>query len=210
MGFGSYKTAWSWLHKLRAAMVRSDSEPLGPFVQVDEALAKLVGGKGGPHKELVLVAAEAGGRVRLAHVDNNDKGTMKRFADGQIASDAHVVTDGHAGYDAKSLGKRPHDAVVQTKAERRDNDAVQGCHWTISLLKRWLIGTHAGAVRDKHLQAYLDEFAFCHNRRKTNGVGRIAARVIEKLVAHPPRTMRQIIDQSRRCPWFASNQAAAA
>jgi Transposase zinc-ribbon domain/ISXO2-like transposase domain len=101
MGFGSYKTAWSWLHKLRAAMVRSDSEPLGPFVQIDEAL---VGGKGGPHKELVLVASEANGRVRLAHVDNNDKGTVKRFADGQIAADARVVTDGHAGYDAKSLG----------------------------------------------------------------------------------------------------------
>ena len=91
MGFGSYKTAWSWLHKLRAAMVRSDSEPLGPFVQIDEAL---VGGKGGPHKELVLVAAEANGRVRLAHVENNDKGTIKRFADGQIAHDARIVTDG--------------------------------------------------------------------------------------------------------------------
>jgi hypothetical protein len=136
MGFGSYKTAWSWLHKLRAAMVRSMSEPLGPFVQVDEAL---VGGKGGPHKELVLVAAEANGRVRLAHVENNDKDTVKRFADGQVSADARVVTDGHAGYDAKSLGKRPHAAVVQTKAERRENDAVQGCHWTISLLKRWLI-----------------------------------------------------------------------
>jgi transposase-like protein len=88
MGFGSYKTAWSWLHKLRAAMVRSMSEPLGPFVQVDEAL---VGGKGGPHKELVLVAAEANGRVRLAHVENNDKDTVKRFADRQIAADAGVV-----------------------------------------------------------------------------------------------------------------------
>ena len=75
---------------------------------------------------------------------------------------------------------------MQTKAERRENDAVQGCHWTISLLKRWLLGTHAGAVRAKHLQAYLDEFAFRHNRRKTNGVGRIAARVIEQLVARPP------------------------
>jgi hypothetical protein len=42
MGFGSYKTAWSWLHKLRAAMVRSDSEPLGPFVQIDEALVRPV------------------------------------------------------------------------------------------------------------------------------------------------------------------------
>ena len=148
--------------------------------------------------------------MRFAHVDNNDKGTVKRFADGQIAADAHVVTDGHAGYDAKSLGKRPHDAVVQTQAEPRETDAVQSCHWTVSLLKRWLIGTHAGAVRDKHLQGYLDEFAFRHNRRKTNGVGRIAARVIEKLVAHPPRTMRQIIDETSRCPWFRSNQAAAA
>ncbi len=38
LGFGSYKTAWSWLHKLRAAMVHSDSEPFGPFEQLDEAL----------------------------------------------------------------------------------------------------------------------------------------------------------------------------
>jgi hypothetical protein len=47
--------------------------------------------------------------------------------------------------------------------------------WTISLLKRWLLGTHAGAVGPKHLQAYLDEFAFRQNRRKNEGVGRIAA-----------------------------------
>ena len=207
MGFGSYKTAWSWLHKLRAALVRPEREPLGPFVQIDEAL---VGGKGGPHKELVLVAAEANGRVRLAHVENNDEGTLKRFADGQIAADTHVVTDGLASYNQRSLDKRPHDMIVQTKAERRENDALQSCHWTISLLKRWLLGTHAGAVRDKHLQAYLDEFAFRHNRRKTNGVGRIAARVIEQLVAHQPLPMRKIIDETRRCRWFGSAQAAVA
>jgi hypothetical protein len=99
---------------------------------------------------------------------------------------------------------------VQTKAERRENDAVQSCHWTISLLKRWLVGTHAGAVRDKHLQAYLDEFAFRHNRRKTIGIGRIAARVIEKLVVHPPMTRCSIIDATRRCRWLASNHAAPA
>ena len=207
MGFGSYETAWTWLHKLRAAMVRSDSEPLGPFVQIDEAL---VGGKGGPHKELVLVAAEAGGRVRLAHALNNDAATLKTFADGQIAAEAEIVTDGHAGYSQKSLGNRPHAAIVQTKTERRETDAVQTCHWTIALLKRWLLGTHAGAVRDKHLQAYLDEFAFRHNRRKTKGVGRIAARVIEHAVAQPPRPMKTIVKQTIRCRWFASNQAAAA
>jgi transposase-like protein len=182
-------------------MVRTDSEPLGPFVQADEAL---VGGKGGPNKELVLVATEANGRVRLAHASNNDAGTLKRFADGQIAPNAHVVTDGHAGYSDRSLGERSHAAIVQTKAERRDNDMVQSCHWTISQLKRWLMGTHAGAVSDKHLQAYLDEFVFRHNRRKTRGVGRIAARVIEGLIAQPAMTMRRLIDGTRRCRWFNS------
>jgi hypothetical protein len=117
MGFGSYKTAWSWLHKLRAAMVRSDSEP-----QIDEAL---IGGKGGPHKALVLVVAEANGRVRLSPVENNDEGSVKRFADGQITDDARIVTDGHAGYNNDSLGQRSHEAVVQTKAERRENDAYR-------------------------------------------------------------------------------------
>ncbi len=92
---GSYKkTAWTWLHKLRAA--RPEREPLGPFVQMDEAL---VGGKGGPHKELVLVAAEAGGRVRLAHAETNDKATLKRFADGAYRS----ATD-HLAPEALALG----------------------------------------------------------------------------------------------------------
>jgi hypothetical protein len=69
LGFGSYKTAWAWLHKLRAALVRPEREMLGPFVQIDEAF---VGGKN--HlKELILVAAETGGRVRLAHAENNDE-----------------------------------------------------------------------------------------------------------------------------------------
>ena len=204
MGFGSYETAWTWLHKLRAALVRPDREPLGTEVQLDEALVKA------GVSELVLVAAEAGGRVRLAHVENNDTATCKLFAAGQITTDARVATDGHAGYNKKSLENRPHDAVVQTKTERRENDAVQGCHWTISLLKRWLLGTHAGAVRDKHLQAYLDEFAFRHNRRKTKGIGRIAARIFEQLVMHPPLTMRDLVDKTRRCRWFGSVQAASA
>jgi transposase-like protein len=206
LGFGSYETAWTWLHKLRAALVRPDREPLGPFVQVDEAL---VGGKGSPNKELVLVAAEANGRVRLAHADNNDTATLKVFADGEIAKDAQVKSDGHAGYSAKSLGERAHKAIVQTKAEKREGDVVQACHWTISLLKRWLLGTHAGAVSDKHLQAYLDEFAFRHNRRRTDGVARIAARVIEQLVTHQPLTMDALIKHTVRSRWFVKNQAAA-
>lgn len=158
----------------------------------------------------MLVAAEANGRVRLADVANNDTGTCERFVSDQISADARVVTDGHAGYNEKSLGERSHSAVVQTKAERRVGDAVHACHWTTSLLKRWLLGTHAGAVSDKHLQAYLDEFALRHNWRRTAGVCRIAARVIESLVAKPPLTMSRLVDHTLRCKWFSSPQAATA
>ncbi len=80
---------------------------------------------------------------------------------------------------------------------------VQVCHWSISNLKRWLLGTHARAVSDKHLQANLDEFGFRHNRRKTKGGGRIAARVVETLVTHAALPMRTLIKQTRRCRWLS-------
>jgi transposase-like protein/Zn ribbon nucleic-acid-binding protein len=200
LGFGSYKTAWSWLHKLRTALVRPGREPLAQAVQIDEAF---VGGKRGG-KSMVLVATETDGRVRLAHAENNDEATLKRFADDHVAAQAAVTTDGLASYNRRSLGDRPHDMSVQTPAERREKDTLQGVHWTVSLLKRWLLGTHASAVKPKHLQAYLDEFAFRYNRRKTIGVGRIAARTIEQLVTRPPLTMRRLIDETLPCRAFRS------
>jgi hypothetical protein len=87
--------------------------------------------------------------------------------------------------------------------EQRENDAVQNCHWMISLLKRWLLKTHAGAVRDKHQQGSPPATA-----RPT---ALVAARVIESsLVAKPPTTMRQIIDEGRRCRWYRPNHATPA
>jgi hypothetical protein len=105
---------------------------------------------------------------------------------------------------AKSLGGRPHEAMVQSRVEKRENDAVQACHRTISLLKRWRLGTHAGAVSDKHLRAYLDEFAFRHNRRKTDAIARIAARVIGQLVVRGQLVMKSLVKDTARSRWFAS------
>jgi transposase-like protein len=149
MGFGSYKTAWTWLHKLRRALVRPDREPLAAMIQLDEGL---VGGKGSD-KSMVLVGVETGGRIRLAHADNNDEVSIKSFVDGQVAEDASVVTDGLASYNPRGLGERPHEMTVQTRREKQEKDALQNCHWAISNLKRWLLGTHHGAVRAKHLQS---------------------------------------------------------
>jgi transposase-like protein len=205
MGFGSYETAWTWLHKLRRALVRPGREPLAAAVQLDEGL---VGGKGS-EKSMVLVGAEPGGRVRMAHAENNDEATLKRFADAQVAEAAKVTTDGLASYNARSLDGRPHDKVVQTKEQKQEKDAVQNCHWAISNLKRWLLGTHHGAVSAKHLQAYLDEFAFRYNRRKTNGVGRIASRLLQNLIAAEPMSMRQLVEETLPCRLFLLEKAPA-
>jgi hypothetical protein len=198
LGFGSYETAWTWLHKIRGSLTRQGREPLSEDVEIDEAF---VGGKR-LGKSMVLVATETDGRVRFAHALTNDEQTLKTFADANLAEDASVTSDGHAGYNATSLGEREHEPIVQTKAERAENDTLQLTHWAVSMLKRWLLGTHAGAVKARHLQVYLDEFAFRWNRRKTNGVGRISARTIEMLVSHAPRTMRSIVDSAKPYPLF--------
>ena len=75
------------------------------------------------------MAAEADGRGRLAHAENNDEGTLKSFADSQIAADTQVVTDGLPSYNSDSLGERPHQTVILTKQEWRGSDALQGCRW---------------------------------------------------------------------------------
>lgn len=63
LGLGSYQTAWSWLHKMRRAMVRGGRSPLSGNVEVDETLVggKEKGGKrgrGAGRKSIVLIAVE--------------------------------------------------------------------------------------------------------------------------------------------------------
>ena len=185
-------------HRIRRAMVRENREGLQGCVQVDETY---VGGKNSD-KAIVLVAGEEGGRVRLIHAPGNHEDCIKHVVDDTIEADAALKTDGHAAYNARSLTAREHDAKVQSSAEKKNDDHVQLCHWAAAALKRWLLGTHHGAVSDKHLQSYLDEHAFRHNRRKSKGVGRLVARCLENMLARQPLTMRQLIHDTHKCRTF--------
>jgi hypothetical protein len=116
LGFGSYETAWTCLHNIRGSLKRPGREPFGEDVEIDEAF---VGGKR-LGKSMVLVATETDaktfGRVRLAHALTNDAEILKAFADANLAADAAVTSDGHAGYNATSLSERAHEPIVQTNA----------------------------------------------------------------------------------------------
>jgi len=53
-------------------------------------------------------------------------------------------------------------------------------------LKRWLLGTHQGAVAASHLDYYLDEFTFRFNRRTSHSRGLLFRRVLEHAVQIEP------------------------
>jgi len=198
LGLGSYETAWAWAHRIRRAMVRENRDGLQGSVQADETY---VGGKNAD-KAMVLVAAEEGGRVRLVHSPGNHEACISHVVSEEVDADAAVKTDGHAAYNTRTLGERAHEAKAQSVEEKKNGDHVQLCHWAAAGLKRWLLGTHHGAVRPKHLQSYLDEHAFRHNRRKTKGVGRLVARCLENMIARQPITMNQLIHDTHQCRAF--------
>ncbi len=66
-------------------------------------------------------------------------------------------------------------------------------HRVISLLKRWLRGTHQGGVSHKHLDYYPDEFTFRFNRRRSKNRGKLFYRLAQQAVAVEPVSYDQIV-----------------
>src|SRR3989441_7749196 len=92
LGLGSYETAWSWLHKLRRAMVRPGRDRLKGTIEVDEAFVGGVSsgtGRDGVGKALVAIAAEEDGtgigRIRLARVPDASSSSLHGFIQRAIA-----------------------------------------------------------------------------------------------------------------------------
>lgn len=190
LGLGSYQTAWTWLKKLRAAMVDPARKPLEGEVEVDESYVggKEKGVRGRLTKKKAIVACavehtEKGfGRIRLQFVADVTQATLEAFVNDHVKGGATTITDGWKGYN--SLGKVGfnHIQTVISKSEASASQVLPGVHRVFSLLKRWLLGTHQGVVSVKHLQSYLDEFTFRFNRRKSHSFTHIFQRLAEGTV----------------------------
>jgi transposase-like protein len=197
LGLRSYETAWVWLHKIRTAMVRSDRTKLSGTVEVDEVY---VGGeehggstgRGTGNKALVAIAVELKpeqklGRVRICVVPDASKESLVAFVKENIEKGSEVITDGFPRYATLSENGYMHTVYIQKKAESEE-ERLPHVHLISSLLKRWLLGTHQGAVSEKHLQAYLDEYTFRFNRRKAAKRGLLFYRLLEGAVVAKPIT----------------------
>jgi len=199
LGLGSYRTAWNWLHKLRRAMVRPGRDRLAGIVEVDETF---IGGprpgkrgRGAAGKTLVLIAAQADGRkigrIRLVRIADASAASLEPAVRQALEPGTRVQTDDWSGYNGlRSLGY--HHEVIQPAAELGDN-LLPRVNLIASLLKRWLLGTHQGAVRPSHLDYYLDEFTFRFNRRTSGSRGLLFYRLLAQAVAMPPVTAKELI-----------------
>lgn len=189
---GCYKTAWTWLHKLRRAMVRPGRDRLSGIVQVDETYigGKKSGkrGRGAAGKALVVIAAqedcEITGRIRLRRVVDASGESLEKAVKEAVEPETVVKTDAWKGYNGLSSLRYTHKIVRKT-ADIGDN-LLPLCHKQAALLKRWLDGTHQGAVSHEHLDYYLDEYTFRFNRRTSRYRGKLFYRLLQNAVSIDP------------------------
>lgn len=194
LGLGSYRTAWTWLHKLRVAMVRPGRDRLAGTVEVDETY---VGGerhgkrgRGAEGKALVYIAAQDDGghigRIRLMRIPDASAASLSDTVQKTIQPESIVRTDGWNGYN--DLNELDYERrIVRHSADVGDN-LLPLANRVAALLKRWLLGTHQGAVRPTHLDYYLDEYTFRFNRRTSKSRGKLFFRLVQQAVAVAPRT----------------------
>jgi transposase-like protein len=207
LGFGSYQTAWAWMHKLRRAMVRPDRDLLGGPGVVVEMDCTFIGGrsqgKSGPrdlNKEEVVIAVERRqprglGRTRLASIDSRQrKAEIFDFAKANLAPDSLLYTDGDKLY--QNLDREldiTHEALVLYHADDRPDHLLPGVHRVASLLKRWLAGTLHNGTSTAQLGYYLDEFTFRFNRRNSYRRGLLWYRLLQQAVSTEPHPYRDLI-----------------
>jgi len=191
LGLGSYKTAWALLHKLRRAMVRPGRDRLHGTVEVDEtywgAEEPGVVGRQTATKALLIVAAEADGagigRIRLRRLRALTRAQAHQFIATAIAPGSRVRTDGLNIYD--QLAGYAHERQVQ-RHQAEGEHLLPRVHRVVSLLKRWLLGTHQGGISHAHLDYYLDEFTFRFNRRTSASRGKLFYRLAQQAVQVEP------------------------
>ena len=73
-------------------------------------------------------------------------------------------------------------------------------HRVVSLVKRWILGTHQGAVSHEHLGYYLDEFTFRFNRRKSRSRGKLFYRLVQQAVAVEPTPYKSMVGGVSKSP----------
>lgn len=203
LGLRSYATAWTWLHKLRRAMVRPGRDRLSGLVEVDESyvggLESGVYGRKADKKALVVMAVEVRsrriGRIRLGCIEAATRAQLHAFLRECVDTCSTIHTDGFRAYRNLEQWGYEHQVSNLLAAGKKDaaTEQLPHVHRVASLLKRWLLGTHQGATKNRHLPYYLDEFTFRFNRRTSKSRGKLFWRLLQQAVEIEPTYYREIV-----------------
>lgn len=199
LGLNTYWTAWTWLHKLRRAMVRPGRDRLCGSVEVDETYwgseEKGVVGRLTYDKAIIVVAVEQTeegiGRIRLQRIADLSRATLHKFIQDSVEPGSHIRTDGLKAY--RELRDYQHEVRIVGQSKLPGSEVLPSVHRVISLLKRWMLGTHQGAISAEHMDYYLDEFTFRFNRRKSANRGKLFYRLAQQAMQVEPVTYSQMI-----------------
>jgi len=144
----------------------------------------------------VIAAQEDGkgiGRIRMLRVPDASAGSLMPFIEQAVEPGSIVHTDGWTGYDPlKGMDYRHRITFLKGQKESA-SELLPRVHLVASLLKRWLLGTHQGAVSREHLDYYLDEFTFRFNRRNSRSRGKLFLRLAEQAVAVGPAPYKSLV-----------------
>lgn len=192
LGLGSYETAWTWLHKLRRAMIRPGRDRLSGQIEVDETYIGGVKsgkrGRGASGKALVLIATQIDdthiGRIRLRRVEDASAASLEEAIQQAIEPGSTILTDGWKGYSQLNSLGYVHD-IIRRETAIGDN-LLPRCNRVASLIKRWLMGTHQGGISHEHLDYYLDEYTFRFNRRTSRYRGKLFFRLLQQAMVTKP------------------------
>lgn len=194
LGFGSYRTAWLWLQKLRRALVLPDWDRLGSQVEVDEIPMGRVEAGGGRRnlesKALVAIAAQIDGKgighIRLRRIPTASPSQLISFVKHVVEPGSIVITDGWKAYAGLKQEGFKHRPRLINAGGKTASALLPRVHRVASLLKRWLLGTHQGALSREQLDSYLDEFTFRFNRRTSRDRWKLFYRLVAQAVTVEP------------------------
>jgi transposase-like protein len=214
LGLRSYKSAWSLLHKLRVAMIRSEREKLSGVVEVDEGYigGVLEGGKrgrGSENKQLVAIAVQLEkipgdnpnrptlrdyrlSKIRAKHIPNASKPELHSFIKENIASGSTIIRDGWAGYSGIDDEGYCSEVIKVSKATTEE-EKLPHVHLAISLINRWILGTYQGNIDEYNLQTYLEEFAFRFNRKTSHCRGWLFYRMVQGVLSTKPHPYENLL-----------------
>ena len=205
LGLKRYETVWTLLHKLRRAMVRPGRDRLSGRVEVDETYIggdeEGVRGRETFTKSLVAVAAEEDGdgigRIRLAPIPDASGSSLVCFVEQSVEPGSVVHTDGWEGYRGLTAKSYQHKVTNISRSGKLAHEVMPRVHRVASLLKRWILGTHHGAVRPPHLDYYLEEFTFRFNRRTSRSRGKLFYRLVQQATQIEPVFWTDVADGER-------------